>query len=228
MSAVPRPTVARQASNQAITQSFGAPQAPAAAAAAAAAAGAAAPAPAPAKAHLAAAVAATASAGAVTAAPPVPSAQQRQHQQRPTKKRGVQATRAPRLCFTYLLSPPPRPRQRTKRFENCHPHNVTPPCYHFPYHRLGLPYAAFHHRVTEYTTPLLYTTQGDTFSREKNSITGGGIVRHIRYAERAILYVKSKPTECKIIYGGAAAVPVRRAGKLVTTQLLRSTTARYS
>ena len=92
---VPRPTAAREASNQAMASFFGAPQAPAAATTAAAAAAAAAaitpralaepraaavraaevaavPAPAPAEAPLAATVAATAPADALTAAPPVP------------------------------------------------------------------------------------------------------------------------------------------------------------
>ena len=121
VSAVPRPTVACQASNQAITCIFSAPQAAVAAAAitpralaeppaapvgAAAAAAAAAPAPAPAKAPLAASVAAavapTTPAGALTAAPLVPSAAATALAKAHEETR-VQATRAyiTRTSFLY-------------------------------------------------------------------------------------------------------------------------------
>ena len=132
MSGVPRPTLARQASNQAITY-FGASEAPVGAAAAitpralteplaappvgaaeVAAASAPAPAPAPAEAPLAASVAAVAATGpayALTPAPPVPSAAVTAPAKAHEETRVAGNTSA-RRWFTYFVS--------------------TPPCYHSP------------------------------------------------------------------------------------------------
>ena len=145
VSAVPRLTVARQGSNQAIKSFFGAPQAPAAAAAitpralaeppaaAAEAAAAAASAPAPAEHPLAppteAGRTATAPADALTAAPLALSAAATSNGPRRNEgcRRHERPDAASPIRHHPLFSPLPRACQHTYLFANYHPHITTPP-----------------------------------------------------------------------------------------------------
>ena len=70
---------------------------------------------------------------------------------------------APSIGYRPLLSPPLEELRYTSPFENNHgyrPNLITPP-------NSALSYAVIPRRVLQYTTPLLYTTRGITFSRRQ-------------------------------------------------------------
>ena len=70
---------------------------------------------------------------------------------------------APSIGYRPLLSPPLEELRYTSPFEKIHgyrPNLITPP-------KSALSYAVIPHRVLQYTTPLLYTTRGITFSRSQ-------------------------------------------------------------